>query len=74
MIQALEYLSSLKPGTLPSKTQVLTEGILFCNPVCFTSKPGQFMVCFPSDAHKVGMMFESPAPIRKIVFKIRCGK
>lgn len=39
LFQALEYLSSLEPGTLPSETQVLTEGILLCNPVCFTSKP-----------------------------------
>lgn len=133
LFQALEYLSTLEPGTLPSGTQVLTEGILFCNPVCFTSKPeseckyeahqnyidlhyivegvegiatadcasltvteaydgekdilflsgeedgryylkpGQFMVCFPNDAHKVGMMADAPAPIRKIVFKIKAG-
>lgn len=134
LFQALEYLSTLEPGTLPSGTQVLTEGILFCNPVCFTSKPesecnyeahrnyidlhyivegiegiatadctalsvtqaydgekdilfltgkedgryylkpGQFMVCFPNDAHKVGMMLDRPAQIRKIVFKIRWEK
>lgn len=133
LFQALEYLSTLEPGTLPSETQILTEGVLFCNPVCFTSKPeseckyeahqnyidlhyivegvegiatadcasltvteaydvekdilflsgeedgryylnpGQFMVCFPNDAHKVGMMADAPAPIRKIVFKIKAG-
>lgn len=133
LFQALEYLSTLEPGTLPSETQVLTEGVLFCNPVCFISKPeseckyeahqnyidlhyivegvegiatadcasltvieaydgekdilflsgeedgryylkpGQFMVCFPNDAHKVGMMADAPAPIRKIVFKIKAG-
>lgn len=33
-------------------------------------KPGQFMVCFPNDAHKVGMMKDSPELIKKIVFKI----
>lgn len=33
-------------------------------------KPGQFMVCFPEDAHKVAMMKDNPAPIKKIVFKI----
>lgn len=133
LFQALEYLSTLEPGTLPSETQILTEGVLFCNPVCFISKPeseckyeahqnyidlhyivegvegiatadcasltvteaydgekdilflsgeedgryylkpGQFMVCFPNDAHKVGMMADAPAPIRKIVFKIKAG-
>lgn len=33
-------------------------------------KPGQFMVCFPNDAHKVAIMKDQPAPIDKIVFKI----
>lgn len=32
--------------------------------------PGQFMVCFPSDAHKVAIAAEYPASIKKIVFKI----
>lgn len=34
-------------------------------------KPGQFMVCFPNDAHKVGMMADEPCDIKKIVFKIK---
>lgn len=34
-------------------------------------KKGDFMVCYPSDAHKVGMMEEKPQPIEKIVVKIR---
>lgn len=131
LAQALDYLASLEPGMLPDQTQVFTEGVLFCNPVSFTSKPeadckyeahrkyidlhyivegvegiatadcaaltvteaydeekdilflsgeedgryrlkpGQFMVCYPNDAHKVGMMADAPAPIRKIVFKIK---
>ena len=33
--------------------------------------PGQFMVCFPSDAHKVAMMRDRPAEVKKIVFKIK---
>lgn len=37
-------------------------------------KPGQFMICWPSDAHKVAVMAEIPAPIRKIVFKIAAGR
>lgn len=31
---------------------------------------GQFLICWPSDAHKVAMMWDSPAPIRKMVCKI----
>lgn len=32
---------------------------------------GDFMICFPSDAHKVGMMTKTPADVKKIVAKIR---
>jgi len=34
-------------------------------------KPGDFMVCFPSDAHKVAMMEKQPEKIEKIVAKIK---
>lgn len=34
-------------------------------------KPGEFMVCFPSDAHKVAMMDKSPKTVKKVVVKIR---
>jgi biofilm protein TabA len=34
-------------------------------------KPGQFMVCWPNDAHKVAIMRGQPEQIRKIVCKIR---
>lgn len=37
-------------------------------------KPGQFMICWPSDAHKVAIMAGTPAPIRKIVFKIAASQ
>lgn len=33
-------------------------------------KPGQFMVCFPNDAHKVAIMKDQPINIQKVVFKI----
>lgn len=33
-------------------------------------KPGQFIVCFPNDSHKVGVMANGPVDIHKIVFKI----
>lgn len=36
----------------------------------YNLKPGQFMVCFPNDAHKVGIMADQPEAISKIVFKI----
>lgn len=34
-------------------------------------KEGDFMVCFPSDAHKVGMMSSRPETVKKIVVKIK---
>lgn len=37
----------------------------------YSLKPGQFMVCFPQDAHKVAIMEEQPAEIQKVVFKIK---
>ena len=45
-------------------------------------KNGDFMVCYPSDAHKVAMMDREPQPVEKIIVKIRyreepekkCGK
>ncbi len=38
---------------------------------CYYLKPGQFMICWPNDAHKVAMMHGTPGSIRKIVCKIR---
>ena len=37
----------------------------------YNLKLGQFMVCFPNDAHKVAMMVSEPEKIEKIVFKIK---
>lgn len=34
-------------------------------------KPGQFMVCFPNDAHKPGVAVKNPENVKKIVFKIK---
>ncbi len=36
----------------------------------YNLSPGNFMVCFPNDAHKVAIMVEKPCAIWKIVFKI----
>lgn len=34
-------------------------------------KPGQFMVCWPSEAHKIAIMKDNPGTIKKLVVKIR---
>ena len=33
--------------------------------------PGNFMICWPTDAHKVAIMKDSPTAIKKIVFNIK---
>lgn len=37
-------------------------------------RKGDFMVCYPSDAHKVGMMEGESQPIEKIVVKIKVSR
>jgi YhcH/YjgK/YiaL family protein len=34
-------------------------------------KPGDFLVCYPHDAHKVAIAVDSPAQVKKLVGKIR---
>ena len=33
--------------------------------------PGDFLVCYPQDAHKVAIAPASPAPVKKLVGKVR---
>ena len=33
--------------------------------------PGDFLVVFPNDAHRIKMCLERPAPVSKVVFKVR---
>lgn len=37
-------------------------------------KSGQFMVCWPNDAHKVAIMADTPSEIKKMVAKIKVNK
>lgn len=37
-------------------------------------RQGEFMVCFPNDAHKVAMMNKAPEAVKKIVVKIKVKK
>lgn len=37
-------------------------------------RPGDFMVCFPSDAHKVAMMDQRPETVKKVVVMIKVEK
>jgi hypothetical protein len=34
-------------------------------------RPGDFLVCFPTDVHRSGVMVDAPAPLIKGIFKIK---
>ena len=34
-------------------------------------RPGDFLICFPEDVHRSGVMTGAPAPLKKGIFKIR---
>lgn len=36
-----------------------------------TLHPGEFLVCYPQDAHKVAIGPDGPAPVKKLVGKVR---
>ena len=38
-----------------------------------TLAPGQFMLLWPDDAHMPGVAADQPAPVKKVVVKIRLG-
>lgn len=38
--------------------------------VAVTLRPGDFLVCYPQDAHKVGIAPHQPAPLKKMIAKI----
>lgn len=52
-----------------------TEDVTFYNDgagnIEFNFKAGEFMVLYPQDAHKPSMAIDAPAPIKKLVFKIK---
>ncbi len=37
----------------------------------FTLHPGDFLVCYPQDGHKVAIAAQGPIPVKKLVGKIR---
>ena len=41
--------------------------------VCATviMQPGDFLICFPTDVHRSGVMVDAPAPLKKGIFKVR---
>ena len=34
-------------------------------------RPGDFLICFPEDVHRSGVMTDAPAPLKKGIFKVR---
>lgn len=78
----LHYIVSGKEGIATADVETLSEtvpydeekDIAFYKGEAFghyVLKAGDFMVCYPSDAHMVAMMDERPEPIEKVVVKIK---
>ncbi len=34
-------------------------------------RPGDFLVCYPADAHRTGIVIEEPTVVKKAIFKVR---
>ena len=34
-------------------------------------RPGDFLICFPEDVHRSGVMVDAPAPLKKGIFKVK---
>lgn len=74
IISGIERIATADITTLSTATPYSTEkDIEFLTGNAdgyYDLKPGQFMVCYPNDAHKVAIMASQPCDIQKIVFKI----
>lgn len=75
IVEGAEKIRTADVASLTAQNEYSTENdIQFFSGAHFgsyTLKPGDFMVCYPSDAHKVAIAPEAPAQIRKVVVKIK---
>lgn len=74
IVEGIEKIGTADIASLTTVTPyILEKDIEFLDGIAegyYNLTPGKFMVCFPNDAHKVAIMQETPAEIKKIVFKI----
>jgi hypothetical protein len=66
---APKYLKTLNPDNLPVQALELDGKSIDHHAIAYLH-PGQFMVCFPEDAHMPGIMHEAPLQTSKILIKI----
>lgn len=75
IVNGEEIISTANTSSLIQTTSYeLEKDIAFYDGISdgkYLLKPGSFMVCWPNDAHKVGMMNNKPSEVQKIVFKIK---
>jgi biofilm protein TabA len=51
-----------------------TDAMFYASPPAYTSlllESGQFIVLFPHDAHRPGLLLDTPSDVRKLVVKIQ---
>ncbi len=41
---------------------------------CAVLRQGDFLVCYPHDAHRTAVMTGQPCMIKKAIFKVKCGE
>lgn len=78
MVKGEEIISIANTSSLIQTTSYeLEKDIAFYDGISdgkYLLKPGLFMVCWPNDAHKVGVMNNTPTEVQKIVFKIKINE
>lgn len=41
---------------------------------CVALRKGDFLVCYPQDAHRTGVAADQPSMVKKAIFKLKCGQ
>ena len=63
-----EELAVITPFPDGKDTEILEEG---SRPATLILRAGEFAIFYPTDAHKPGLAVDAPAPVKKIVLKIK---
>lgn len=63
-----EELAIVTPFSEGKDTEILEQGD---RPATLILRAGEFAIFYPTDAHKPGLAVDTPAPVQKIVVKIK---
>lgn len=72
LLMCLDYADTYDLLSLETGRYDIDGNRLFVNIVsCTTTRPEDFLVCYPSDGHRTAVVPEAPETIKKAIFKIR---